>query len=139
MALTVVLTRKPVCKVPEDRGVEELYLEASRSKALQASCGSQSVFLAGGFPIADRLFKRWDRPFAVAQDKPFGRGRTRGNAEARKGAADGGSLDRPAPGVRRELGRDPAALDLFADCAQEPGLPSRSPGACEGSRVSKIS
>ena len=118
MALTVVLTRKPVCKVPEGHGVEELYLEPPGPKRYKARPVPQPVLLAGRLPgFADRLFKRWDR-----QEAPPRREKALRMVEA--WIVQHGEF-------RRELGRDPAALDLFAVCAQEPRLPARPPGCCE--------
>ena len=54
MALTVVLTRKPVCKVPEDRGVEELYLEPSGPKRYKLPAVGNPFSWRGVFQIADR-------------------------------------------------------------------------------------
>ncbi|HEX2924491.1 MAG TPA: squalene--hopene cyclase [Chloroflexota bacterium] len=64
MALSVVLTLKPVCRLPDWAGVEELYLEpeGKRRYPLSEMGKREGVFSwRSFFLLADSLFKLWDR------------------------------------------------------------------------------
>ncbi len=64
MALSVVLTLKPVCHLPEGAGVDELYLEPEgrrRYPLSEMGQGEGAFSWRNFFLLADSLFKLWDR------------------------------------------------------------------------------
>ncbi len=61
MALAVVLSQKPVCRVPQGRGVEELYLEPAGKRHYPLGKTGRRLSWDNFFLRADALFKAWDR------------------------------------------------------------------------------
>ena len=60
MALMIVLTNKPVCKVPEYAGLSELYVEPADSRHfISAEWGGS--FWRNFFVLADHTFKAWEK------------------------------------------------------------------------------
>lgn len=61
MALSVVLTLRPVCPIPLGHGVEELYLEAPEQRDYSMGKIERLFSWRSFFLLADRLFKGWGR------------------------------------------------------------------------------
>ena len=67
VALMVVLTQKPVCKVPESAGTAELYVETESQRKYSPGKFDNLFSWKSFFLVIDRLFKIWNQlPF-----KPF--------------------------------------------------------------------
>jgi len=61
MALMVVLTTKPLCRVPEFADVSELYVEAESSRNYSLGKAKKAFSWETFFLCLDRLFKAWER------------------------------------------------------------------------------
>ena len=61
MALSVVLTLKPVCSIPAQAGVDELYLEPKESRVYRLGKIERLLSWRSFFLLTDRLFKLWER------------------------------------------------------------------------------
>lgn len=61
MALSVVLTRQPICLVPPGCGVDELYLESPEQRDYSLGRIDGLFSWRSFFLLADRFFKRWGR------------------------------------------------------------------------------
>jgi squalene-hopene/tetraprenyl-beta-curcumene cyclase len=88
VALTIVMTNRPVCSLPESQSIHELYVAAdpedSIGKSSQASRRSSSSGLFTWerfFLVVDRLLKRWERV-------PFKPGRARALKKAERWILD---------------------------------------------------
>ncbi|MEJ2557994.1 MAG: prenyltransferase/squalene oxidase repeat-containing protein [Anaerolineae bacterium] len=64
VALTVVLTQKPMCRIPESAQVSELYLEPEDQRAYGLGKTDKLLSWRSFFLLMDSLFKAWERlPF----------------------------------------------------------------------------
>jgi squalene-hopene/tetraprenyl-beta-curcumene cyclase len=64
VALTVVLTQKPTCRIPESAYVSELYLEPEDQRAYGLGKIDKLLTWKSFFLLMDALFKAWERlPF----------------------------------------------------------------------------
>lgn len=64
MALSVVLTLKPVCHIPPEAGVDELYLEPAGARVYPVGKSERLLSWRSFFLLADRLIKLWEHmPF----------------------------------------------------------------------------
>lgn len=64
MALAIVTTLRPLCTIPAEAGVSELYLAPPTARDLSLGLLQGGLNWRNFFLIADRLFKAWDRlPF----------------------------------------------------------------------------
>jgi len=61
MALAIVTTLRPVCAIPAEAGVSELYLEAPTARDLAVGQRRGGLNWHNFFLAADRLFKAWER------------------------------------------------------------------------------
>ncbi len=61
MALSVVLTLKPVCPIPLECGVDELYIEQKEARAYQLGKIDKLLSWRSFFLLLDRLIKLWER------------------------------------------------------------------------------
>jgi squalene-hopene/tetraprenyl-beta-curcumene cyclase len=61
MALSLVLTLKPVCPIPAESGVDELYLEPKEARVYRMGKIERLFSWRSFFLLADRLFKLWER------------------------------------------------------------------------------
>jgi squalene-hopene/tetraprenyl-beta-curcumene cyclase len=61
VALSVVLTLKPVCPIPAEAGVDELYLEPKEARIYRLGKIERLFSWRSFFLLADRLFKLWER------------------------------------------------------------------------------
>jgi len=61
VALTIVLTKKPVCRVPEHAQIPELYLEPVSERDYSLGKIDKLLSWRSFFLLADRLFKQWER------------------------------------------------------------------------------
>jgi squalene-hopene/tetraprenyl-beta-curcumene cyclase len=61
MALSVVLTLRPVCPIPPELGVDELYLEPKEARVYRLGKIERLLSWRSFFLLADRLFKLWER------------------------------------------------------------------------------
>ncbi len=69
LALMVVLTKKPVCQVPESARVSELYAEPEGSRDYSLGKYENMFSWNNFFLLADRLFKGWEKlPFKPGRD-----------------------------------------------------------------------
>ena len=110
VALMIVLSRNPT--FPQPVGLDELFLEPpGRGPAPRPKTpGPWTPVLTRSLSLA-RLYNR--RPIRAA---------------AAPGRGARGALDRGAPGGRRRLGRDPAALGLLDPGPARAGVAARPPG-----------
>lgn len=60
MALAIVLTKKPVCIVPESASVDELYLEPPNERRFSPGAIGNPFTWRGFFLLADRVFKWYE-------------------------------------------------------------------------------
>ena len=61
MALTILLSQKPVCLIPEDAKLDELYVEPPERRKFPVGKADNPFSWRGFFLLADRFFKLWER------------------------------------------------------------------------------
>jgi squalene-hopene/tetraprenyl-beta-curcumene cyclase len=72
--LMVILTRKPVCAVPKDRGISELYTEPWDQIDWSLPAADKRLSWHSFFLSADRFFKLWEAlPFQPGRKKALAR------------------------------------------------------------------
>jgi len=61
MALAVVTTTRPVCEVPPNSGIDELYLESEAERKYRVGKASRFLSWQSFFLLLDRIFKIYER------------------------------------------------------------------------------